>query len=31
VGSIPPVRSAILKRKFNVVAMGAKTSPAVDG
>jgi SAM-dependent methyltransferase len=27
VGSIPPVRSAILRRKFNVVAMGAKTSP----
>ena len=30
VGSIPPIRSAILKRKFNVVAMGAKTSPGAD-
>ncbi len=30
VGSIPPVRSAILRRKFNVVAMGAKTSPGTD-
>ena len=30
VGSIPPVRSAILRRKFNVVAMGAKPSPGTD-